>query len=247
MHELLQNSSHRPWPLPKLPWIMKQTWHDLLFAHWPVPVGLLRPWVPDALPLDTFGGNAWIAVVPFGMTGIRARGLPPIPGTSRFPEINVRTYVTLQGKPGVYFFSLDAAHALAVWGARRFYRLPYYLAEMKLEKAGQEIRYLSRRADGTVQFEGRYRPVSPVFEAAHGSLERWLTERYCLYTLGSSGEPMRCDIHHPVWPLQLAEAELRSCTMLTGQGLPSIGGKAPLLHYASRLDVLIWPLVKAQP
>jgi uncharacterized protein YqjF (DUF2071 family) len=130
MHEMLENTSHRPWPLPKLPWIMKQKWHDLLFAHWPVPAEQLRSFVPEALPLDTFEGTAWIAVVPFSMSGIRLRGLPPVPGTSRFPELNVRTYITLGGKPGVYFFSLDAANALAVWGARRFYNLAYYLAEL---------------------------------------------------------------------------------------------------------------------
>lgn len=245
MHDILKSTAHRPWPLPKLPWIMKQTWHNLLFAHWPVPPKVLQPYVPASLPLDTYEGNAWLAVVPFGMSDIRLRGLPPIPGTSRFPELNVRTYVTLGGKPGVYFFSLDAANALAVWGARRFYHLPYFHAQMKLLKIGSEIRYSSRRKNSPVLFEGSYQPVSPVFAAEPGSLESWLTERYCLYTLGRTGEPLRGDIHHLKWPLQLAEAEFFRSTMLAGQGLPAVEQDRPLLHYASLLEVYIWPLVRA--
>ncbi|WP_281889148.1 YqjF family protein [Paenibacillus sp. YYML68] len=255
MHPLLRRSSHRPWPLPELPWIMKQTWHDLLFAHWPISMETLARYVPGRLPIDTYEGTAWIAVVPFGMCGIRGRGLPPIPGTSRFPELNVRTYVTLDGKPGVYFFSLDASSMLAVLGARRFFHLPYYHAAMKLEREGETIVYTSRRRDGSVQFAGTYRPVSAVFRAAPGSLAHWLTERYCLYTENARGQLLRCDIHHDRWPLQLAEAQLSSNTMLAGHPLV-LGGETmpdecsndlelhpPLLHYASSLDVLIWPLV----
>jgi len=110
---------------------MAQTWNDLLFAHWPVAPNVLRALVPPELPLDTYDGTAWLAVTPFHMTGIRARGLPPIPGLSRFPELNVRTYVILDGKPGVYFFSLDVTSRMAVWGARTFYRLPYFHAHMR--------------------------------------------------------------------------------------------------------------------
>jgi uncharacterized protein YqjF (DUF2071 family) len=96
--------------MPRGPWIMAQTWHDLLFAHWPVPFEVLRPLVPSQLPLDVFEGQCWVGVVPFWMSGVRGRGLPAIPGLSRFPELNVRTYVSYRDKPGVYFFSLDAAN-----------------------------------------------------------------------------------------------------------------------------------------
>lgn len=114
MHEALQSVSHRPWPLPSGPWIMAQTWNDLLFAHWPVPPEIIRNLVPSQLPLDLFDGQCWLGIVPFWMSGVRARGLPAIPGLSRFAELNVRTYVTLGEKPGVYFFSLDAANMPAV-------------------------------------------------------------------------------------------------------------------------------------
>jgi uncharacterized protein len=124
---------------------MKQTWHDLLFAHWPLPAAVMRPLVPVRLMLDTFDGQCWVGVVPFHMSGIRARGLPPLPGLSRFPELNVRTYVTHSGKPGVYFFSLDAANLPAVWAARTFYHLPYFHADMSSREIDGSIQYSSRR------------------------------------------------------------------------------------------------------
>ncbi|MCP3775561.1 DUF2071 domain-containing protein [Paenibacillus sp. MZ04-78.2] len=238
------DTAHRPWPLPALPWIMKQTWRNLLFAHWPVPADELRAYVPKELPLDTFEGSAWLAVVPFRMTDIRLRGLPPIPGTSRFPELNVRTYVTLHDKPGVYFFSLDAAHTLAVKLARWLYHLPYYRADMGVTMQNETVFYRSERRQAGPAFAARYRPVSEPYTAKPGSLEHWLTERYCLYTLNGRRDVMRCDIHHQPWPLQKAEAELYENTMLTGNGLPFAPDVPPLLHYAEALEVRVWPLLK---
>src|ERR1700758_2464987 len=130
VHPLLKSTSHRPWSLPSGSWIMMQTWHDLLFAHWPIRQEQLRPLVPPQLPLDTFDGQCWVGVVPFWMSGVRARGVPPLPGLARFPELNVRTYVAYKDKPGVYFFSLDAANFPAVWAARTFFHLPYFYARM---------------------------------------------------------------------------------------------------------------------
>ncbi|WP_025849683.1 YqjF family protein [Paenibacillus ehimensis] len=239
------NTAHRPWPLPELPWIMKQTWRNLLFAHWPVPADELRACVPKELPLDTCEGSAWLAVVPFRMTDIRLRGLPPIPGTSRFPELNVRTYVTLHDKPGVYFFSLDAAHTLAVKLARWLCRLPYYRADMGVTVQNETVFYRSERRQAGAAFAARYKPVSAPYTAKPGTLEHWLTERYCLYTLNGHGDVMRCDIHHRPWPLQKAEAELYENNMLTGNGLPFEPDVPPLLHYAEALEVRIWPLLKA--
>src|SRR4029434_453282 len=133
--QALRSTSHRPWPLPRGPWIMAQTWHDLLFAHWPIPPEIMRALVPPQLTLDLFDGQCWLGIVPFWMSGVRGRGLPAIPGLSRFPELNVRTYVTLGKKPGVYFFSLDAANIPAVCAARTFYHLPYFYASMKTAAA----------------------------------------------------------------------------------------------------------------
>jgi len=219
---------------------MEQTWNDLLFAHWPVPPELMRALVPQQLSLDTFDGECWVAVAPFHMTRVRARFVPPIPGVSAFPELNVRTYVTVGGKPGVYFFSLDAASRLAVWAARAGYRLPYHFAHMEISNRDGRIQYRSSRTGGEAELRADYRPVTPVQLRAQGTLEHWLTERYCLYTV-ARGEVFRAEIHHEPWPLQDAEAQIAQNTMAKAAGieLPRI---SPLLHFAKRLQVLIWPL-----
>ena len=109
---ILNQTAHRPWPMPTSPWVMTQTWHDLLFAHWPVDGVRLRALVPAEFPLDLYDGQAWLGIVPFRMANVGPRGVPSLPGVSAFPELNVRTYVRVADRPGVYFFSLDAASAL---------------------------------------------------------------------------------------------------------------------------------------
>jgi uncharacterized protein YqjF (DUF2071 family) len=237
---LLESVAHRPWPLPAGAWVMKQTWHDLLFAHWPVPAAAVQPLVPPELTLDTFDGQCWIGVVPFHMSGIRPHGLPVLPGLSRFPELNVRTYVTHGGKAGVYFFSLDAANLAAVWAVRKFYHLPYFHAAMSSQELAGTIHYFSQRRQGSAEFRGHYRPVAEVSLRSPGSIEHWLTERYCLYTT-HAGQIYRGDIHHHSWPLQDAEAEFESNTVAAASGI-LLPNTAPLLHFARRLEVLIWPL-----
>lgn len=223
---------------------MKQIWHDLLFAHWPVPVGVMRPLVPEQLPLDTFDGQCWIGIVPFRMSGIRARGLPPIPGLSRFPELNVRTYVSYGGKAGVYFFSLDAANFPAVWAARTFYHLPYFQAEMSCNESDGNILYRSRRLNGGAEFRGSYHPTSDTRLREKSSIEYWLTERYCLYTIRDK-EVFRGEIHHEPWSLQNAHAEFEMNTTAAAAGI-SLPASPPLLHFARKQEVLIWPLRHAE-
>ena len=143
--QILQRQEHRPWPLPRSPWIMRQTWNDLLFAHWSLPAEALRPLVPPELSLDLYDGKAWVAVTPFHMTDVAFRGMPPLPVLSAFTELNVRTYVTYQGKPGVFFFSLDAARAVAVHAARMLVGLPYHTASMHVTCVGNVVRYDSVR------------------------------------------------------------------------------------------------------
>lgn len=240
-------TAHRPWPLPRGPWLMAQSWHDLLFAHWPVPVAALRPLVPAPLPLDTWEGRAWLGVVPFRMTGVRLRAAPPVPRLSAFLEVNVRTYVTLDGKPGVYFFSLDAENPLAVRAARQLFSLPYFDAEMGLERDGEAIAYRSRRTHRgapPAELAATYRPVGEPYRAAPGSLDAWLTERYCLYSSGPSGRIRRLEVHHAPWPLQPAAAEISSNTLAAAAGL-ELPATPPLLHFARRLDVVFWPPRKA--
>src|ERR687894_448732 len=138
---------------------MKQRWLDLLFAHWRVPADALRAVMPPAVPVDEFDGSAWVGVTPFKVERLRARLTPPVPGISSFLETNVRTYATIKGEPGIWFFSLDAENRSAV--------------------------------------------------AEPGTLEHFLTERYCLYTVDDEGRVMRGDIDHEAWRLRPAAAELR--------------------------------------
>jgi uncharacterized protein YqjF (DUF2071 family) len=248
VHTLLHSTEHRPWPLPPGPWIMKQTWHDLLFAHWPLAPDQVRPLIPQKLKLDTFEGRAWVGVIPFWMSGIRGRGVPPLPGLSRFPELNVRAYVTYEGKPGVYFFSLDATNRPAVWAARKFFRLPYFAAEMSSHEQDGIIHYSSwrkrKRRGMSADFRGTYQPVASVRLSEMNSLEYFLTERYCLYTV-HAGNVHRCDIHHLPWPLQNAQATIEVNTVAAAAGI-QLPATAPFLHFARRLDVLIWPLRPAR-
>jgi hypothetical protein len=215
-------------------------WHDLLFAHWPIPAAEIRARVPWALELDLFEGQAWLGIVPFRMTGVTPRGLPSLPWISAFPEVNVRTYVTAGGQPGVCFFSLDAANPVAVAMARAWFHLPYFRARMTCRENGAGIAYESRRRDGRADFCASYRATGQPFHARRGALEYFLTERYCLYTM-RRGVLCRGDIHHSPWPLQTAEAEIASNTMAAAAsiGLPEA---PPLLHFAKRLEVVAWPL-----
>ena len=222
---------------------MKQTWHDLLFAHWPLPTSELQARIPGELPLDTFDGQAWVGVIPFWMSEVRGRGIPSLPGLSCFPEINVRTYVTYKGKPGVYFFSLDAANRPAVWGARRFFYLPYFNASMNTREDTGVIHYSSQREGAAAEFQGSYRPIAPVRHSEKTSLEYFLTERYCLYTVRDK-TVCRCEIHHLPWPLQNAEATIDANTMVVAAGIP-LPKSAPVLHFARQLEVLVWPLRQA--
>jgi uncharacterized protein len=238
MHELLRFVEHRPFPLPTGPWAIRQTWNDLLFAHWPLAPEAIRPLVPETLQLDLHDGRAWVAVTPFHMTGIRGRALPYFPGLSAFPELNVRTYVTFKGVRGVYFFSLDAARRVAVWGARATFFLPYFFADMSSQIEGNDVQYHSRRVASSAEFQGRYRPVSSPRHNLPGDLGHFLTERYCLYAVRQR-EVFRADIHHLPWFLQNAEAEIQQNTMAEAAGihLPAAG---PLLHFSKKLDVLVW-------
>jgi uncharacterized protein len=245
-HEILQHQTHRPWPIPATPWIMRQTWNDLLFAHWSLPPEQIRPLVPPELSLDLFDGKAWVAVTPFHMTDVAVREMPAVPVLSAFPELNVRTYVAFRGRPGVFFFSLDAFNPPAVWGARLLYHLPYFYARMVAEvKEGgeygtREVNYSSVRFRGQAEFQGSYRPVSEASPSRPGSIEHFLTERYRLYSVHEGGV-YAADIHHVPWQLQTAEAEITRNSMAAAAGI-TLPESEPLLHFSKRMDVLVWSI-----
>jgi uncharacterized protein len=237
---ILSEVAHRPWPMPDAPWVMTQTWHDLLFAHWPVDAAVLRSKVPSAFDLDLFDDTAWLGIVPFHMTNVAPRGVPSLRWLSEFPELNVRTYVRVNDKPGVYFFSLDAGSTLAVRSARLLLNLPYYSATISVTFNADRIDYDTRRdGDSDAIFSGSYRPAGAPRKLRLGSLEYFLTERYCLYNLDHFGAAYRLEIHHPAWSLQPAHAEFAHNTMANAAGVPLPDVK-PLLHFSKRQDMVAW-------
>jgi uncharacterized protein YqjF (DUF2071 family) len=226
---------------------MAQTWTDLLFAHWPIAPAALHQIVPRPLEIEPYDGQAWLGVIPFGMQGVRPRGIPPLPWLSRFLELNVRTYVTLGGVSGVYFFSLDAGNPLAVAAARRWFSLPYYRARMQWRTRQGLVEYRSRRthrAAPPAELAVDYRPRGEPFSAPRGSFAEWATERYRLYTADDQGALWTAEIRHPRWSLQEADAEFRINTMTRGLAV-ALPETAPVLQFARRQDVRVWPLRRA--
>jgi uncharacterized protein len=234
--DLLTQTAHRSWPLPRSPWIIEQRWVDVLFAHYPLPLDVVRARVPAALELDAFDGRAWVSVVAFRIDPFRTRGLPL---EMRFPELNLRTYVTLGGFPGVYFFSLDAASMSAVLGARTMFRLNYYHAAISVTGHGR-IEFVSRRLEPPrADFRASYRVAGEPLVGGPGSLDDWLVERYCLYAARTGGKTFRVQVHHLPWVLQPASAEIEPASLFTAAGLPT-PESPPLLHFSARQDVLTW-------
>jgi hypothetical protein len=220
---------------------MFMRWHDLLFLHWPIKPEYIRPLIPVALELDTFDGWCWIGIVPFHMSGVRPRYVPlPL----ALPELNVRTYVKTAGKSGVWFFSLDAASWIAVRVAR-WLGLPYYDARMRVESAADTIRYHSVRThkhSPRAEFRADYRPIGAVGRAAAGTLDHWLTERYCLFAALNPDRVVFGEIHHPQWALQPAEVNLDVNTMAQSTGI-DLPARKPIAHFARLQEVVAWPIV----
>jgi len=223
-------------------WVMRQRWHNLLFAHWRVPAERIQRQLPPGIELDLYGDAAWVSVIPFYMTGVRFRAMPPIPTAHAFAELNVRTYVRCNGEPGIWFFSLDAASTLAVIGARLGAGLPYFRARMSVEFRSRSIDYRSERlgTNTPAVFDATYDVTGPaIVTAGPGSLDAFLTERYCLFS--SDGRRIwRVDVEHPRWTLYGAKAYFRRNTMLEAAGLGDDAGD-PLLRAATLQEVRFWP------
>lgn len=238
----MESKSDRTWPLPKRPWVMRMTWSELLFAHWAVEPDAVASRLPAGVTLDTRDGKAWVGVVPFLMTNIATRLCPPIPGLSRFLELNVRTYVTVDGKPGVWFFSLDAESRIAVRVARATFNLPYMDATMSMVRHDDgTIQYKSHRThrgEPRAEYDATYSDAGAFQEAERGSLEHWLTARYCLYSASRRGRIYRGEIDHPPWMLAPAKCDQRINTMGDDFGFRFDG--EPHLLMAKSIDVRAW-------
>lgn len=238
----MKEVAHRSYPIPSRNWIMRQTWNNLLFLHWPISPKQLQPFIPSPLQIDIFNQYAWIGIIVFCMGGIYPRGFSLKSLTPKFKEINVRTYVLLNGKPGVYFLSLDVPDWASLTIAKRWYHLPYHPAKVSIQKEEQTFHCLSIRngkANSPISFNGKFKPISEVFFPQEGTLEHWLTERYCLYST-KTGDDIYCgEIHHRPWPLQIAEAEISHNTMFSPFEW-DLSDVKPISHYAEGMDTLIW-------
>lgn len=226
---------------------MYQSWRELLFLHWDFPIEYIQATLPNGLYVDSFDGLAWVGIVPFRMRDIRPWWLPSIPGVSRFLELNLRTYVhDGNGKAGVWFYSLDANQALAIWAARRFFHLNYQPARMESHRdpATGWIDYSSQRP-GTpdeLACRFRYRPTGPTRSAETGSFEFFLVERYVLFSQSSRGKLYSGQVYHP--PYQIGDVELAEWTdaLLPLNGLTRAGKRPVHAVACPGVDVDIFSL-----
>ncbi|WP_426490483.1 YqjF family protein [Hymenobacter sp. 102] len=243
---MLELPAYSPASVPPRWSLMRQRWSNLLFAHWPMPPAVLRPYLPERLELDLFAGQAWLGVVPFTMSHIRPLGLPAVPGLSALHELNVRTYARLNGVPGVWFLSLDATQPLGVWAARTLFHLPYLHARMQLTRQGNALHATAtrtHRGQAPATFAATWTPGAELPLAQPGSLTYFLTERYHLYTAGHTVRPGQHDaalwrgrLWHEPWQLREATLQHWESTLVESHGLPTPQGP-PLLHAANALDV----------
>jgi hypothetical protein len=233
---------------------MTQRWNDLLLAHWAVPAATIAPLLPEGLEVEEFQGSAWLGAVPFWMDRIKIRGVPPIPGARSFPDLILRTYVrdVYSGAQGVYCFSLDSSNLLAVAAARMFFHLPCHWSEMRLEQRSErDFSFYSRRlmSGRPAIFKARYRGLGPTRKLAEmrsGTLEYYLTERYCLFSRNRAGQAIRANLHHIPWPLEEAEAEIERNDLAESIGI-RLPDQEPVLHYTRRMAVYVWPAELVRP
>ena len=236
----LSSIGHRPWPLPSSDWTVRQDWIDLAFLHWKLSPSLLEPLLPDGLILDTFNDEAWIGIVPFRMDRVRLAYTPAIPLVSSFPELNVRTYVRYKDKAGVLFLSLDAASALTCWAGKRFFHLPYHRAKMQHHRLNHGWHYRSARLlDQRYDFDAEVQPNGSEYYAQSGSIEHFLTERYCFFAEASGGQLLCGEVHHPPWPLHTATVKLSRNGMLSVFG-SELSDDPDLVHSSPGVSVVGW-------
>lgn len=249
---LLYEVEHRPWPPPDAQWLLSQSWNDLFMLHYAVEPATLRRLVPDGLTLELYDGAAWLTVMAFAASHVRPSGVPPLPRLSFFPQINLRTYVTAQDKPGVYYLSVDCGNLSAVWFARMFFRLEYWHASIQVTGATVRaprdgdglLHYRARRLHGPSSSQGParldvdYAPLGEARQARPRTLDHFLAERYCVYS--RRGERYyRIEVHHQPWPLQRAAVDVHANTLAAPLGL-SLPLPPQLTHFSRSIKLLSW-------
>jgi uncharacterized protein YqjF (DUF2071 family) len=233
------------WPV-RLPWVMAQDWDHLLYLHYRVSAEQISRLLPAELEVEQYDGSAWLSVIPLRIAQVHLRNMVPIPGTADFDELNVRTYVTHRGIPGVYFLSIDASSRLASALARSSFNLPYHTSTMAFESIGGDYHAVSTRADDpAVRFEAHYRPTGRPVSGAPAALTLALAERYCLYTTGRRGRLLRGDISHLPWTVQEVEATVECNDLLAANGVDVLDPE-PSMAYSEGSVSRCWPVRSAR-
>lgn len=233
--EIIKHTDHREWPLSEMPWKFYQEWNRTIFLHWQVSAEALREHVPKALEIDLFDNSAWVSLVAFTMERSRFRNLIAFPPISNFHEINIRTYVKLNGKPGVYFLSIEGGKRISCKVARKFSELPYRYSSMK--RAAEK--YQSSNAVRGDQLTLRFTPGKDILEK--DALTKWLTERYALFQ--DAGQSINAfDIHHLEWPLQ--EIDIDKLAVEYPRYAKMINNSPYSAQYSPGVQVVAWGMDK---
>ena len=236
IQNILQETSHRPFPMPGTPWKYYQEWHSLLFAHWKVAAEYLTPLIPAGLTLDLFNGEAWVSLVAFTIKHLRPRLLPSFPPLSNFHEVNMRTYVLRNGKPGIYLLSIEAQKLGSALMAKLVTRLPYVHSEINRT----EGYYASDNNKLNFHLHAKYKPGHTIL--VKSPLDRWLTDRFCLFH-ELSNNIYSHDIHHQDWPLKTVDIKALD-VQYQFKGVV-VNSRADLYHYADSVQVPTWGKRKA--
>lgn len=232
IEEILNEVSHRPFEIPKGNWIYYQEWNRALFLHWVVPFELLRNYVPSNLSLDTFEGNCYISLVAFTMEKLRPNFLPSIGYISDFDEINVRTYIDNDKKKGVYFLNIEAGKTISAFIAKAISGLPYEKAKIKRTRNIYNSNNLKKGFNLNAEFEIKEEITEKT------ELDKWLTERYCLY-LEQENKLYRYDIHHKEW--EINKVNIKSLKINYKIGEIELKNREPnITHYSQGIKVIAW-------
>jgi uncharacterized protein YqjF (DUF2071 family) len=232
IQELLDQTGHRDFPLPNRHWAFYQEWQDVLFLHWKIPYRMLRELVPDSLTLDCYDGEYYISLVPFSMKNVRPRFLPAFSPVSDFHEINLRTYIQMGGRRGVYFLSIEAEKQISTWISRTISGMPYEKSHIVRDHNC----YQSSQPGNNKQLDLEYVVTGDSF--VKSPLDHWLTDRYCLF-LTEAGQVYRYDVHHVEWPI--LPVKLLKYHVNYQIGNLVLQNQAPtLMHFSRGVQVLAW-------
>jgi uncharacterized protein YqjF (DUF2071 family) len=224
--------------------LLLQAWRTVTFVHWRYPRRVLQPLLPSGLTIEEHDGSSWVSLTPMRMQDVRLPGMPAVPRLSTFPETNLRTYVRgPDGRPGLWFFSLDAASTWITVGARLLLGIPYFRAGMGIVEIGDGVGYTGRRAGRGPAYHLRVQPGKPIQPSGH---DLWLTHRWRAYTR-HAGRLLEIPVRHEPWPLQAATVTMLDESLTAAAGLPAPPEDA-LAHYSDGVaDVAFGPARLARP